>query len=421
MSQAPTVTETVITGTPPPPAKKDRIRLLDAARGLGVLGILPCNMPDFAYPLSIGESIKAWPHGTGWETLTAWGVTQVFFQKRFITLFAMLFGISIFLVGGERADKERGLILRKRLFVLLAVGLVHCFLVWWGDVLVSYALCGFIMLWMRSFTPRRLLLIGGGIWIGLAALSALGAVMSLHPRAPHSDAVKQMAEGAKSIAAYSNGFWGSLVANARDGLKAQMGQPFIILITLPLMCMGLAAYKLGVFTGEASRATYRTLIVGGLAALFVVAIGIGAYAVSGLDRAALVTGMWAQSVLAPIMSLAYLALLFYALRSRIWRHVTDSLAPVGQMAFTNYLTQSLLMTALFYGGRGPGLYGKVDRPGLWAICIGVWMLQIVWSRLWLTYCTMGPFEWCWRRLYRGPAPLRRSRPGPPDLTLQPSL
>ena len=395
---------------PAPPRQKDRIRLLDAARGLGVLGILPCNMPDFDFPLGVGESVQHWPLGHEPSSLAGWAVTQIFFQKRFVTLFSMLFGVSVFLVGGERSDTERGLILRKRLFAMLAIGLAHNFLVWWGDVLVSYALCGFILILTRSFSARKLLIVGGCMWLALMSLMGFGMVMQFHPKAPHPDEVKQAAQTAATIAQYQGGFVSSLLANAKDGLRAQMGQPFIVLALLPTMLMGLAAYKLGVFTGEARVSTYWALLAGAAGSLGVVAVSYGAYLMTGMDRPARAAGDFAQQALAPIMSFGYVAILVFAMRSKIWRFVTDALAPVGQMAFTNYLTQSLMMTALFYGGRGPGFYGKIDRPGLWAICIAVWVLQIIWSRIWLSYFTMGPLEWAWRRLYRGPAPIRR-QPG----------
>ena len=70
------------------------------------------------------------------------------------------------------------------------------------------------------------------------------------------------------------------------------------------------------------------------------------------------------------------------------------------MAFTNYLTQSLIMTSIFYGGRG-ALMGQVDRPALWGIVVGIWILQLAWSRLWLSRFEMGPLEWLWRWITYG--------------------
>jgi uncharacterized protein len=77
------------------------------------------------------------------------------------------------------------------------------------------------------------------------------------------------------------------------------------------------------------------------------------------------------------------------------------------MAFTNYLMQSLIMTVIFYGGRGPVLYGKLDRPALAAIVVVMWAAQLLWSRWWMARFTMGPLEWVWRLAYRGRTPLRR--------------
>jgi uncharacterized protein len=80
------------------------------------------------------------------------------------------------------------------------------------------------------------------------------------------------------------------------------------------------------------------------------------------------------------------------------RFLADALAAVGRMAFTNYLMQTIIMTTIFYGGRGFGLFGEVDRVVLWAIVASVWAVQLIWSPLWLTRFRMGPFEWVWRRL-----------------------
>ena len=82
-----------------------------------------------------------------------------------------------------------------------------------------------------------------------------------------------------------------------------------------------------------------------------------------------------QWALAPPTTLAYVALMVFAARSKVWSAIPRALAPVGQMAFTNYLAQSLIMTAIFYGGRGLGLHGQVDRPGLAAITVAVWITR----------------------------------------------
>lgn len=390
---------------------KDRIVLLDALRGLGVLGILLCNAPDFAVPPVLAESAAHWPHGTDAATLSVWVVTQWLFQRKFVTLFAMLFGVSIFLVGGERSDLERGAILRRRLFWMVVFGLLHGFLVWYGDVLLSYALAGFAVMLARSWPARTLIRTGLSIWLVVSLLAVVG--LSMAAFAP-KDAAQQTLETAQELAKaraaeiqYGGSFLQSLVQNAKDRLAFLPGEPLIFVMTSALMMIGLGAFKTGVLTGEASDRTYRRLLVWGLLASALVGALFVAQAAMGLPRGLGMVAVGIQWALAPPTTLAYVALMVFAARSKVWSAIPRALAPVGQMAFTNYLAQSLIMTFIFYGGRGLGLHGKVDRPGLAAITVGIWIVQILWSRWWLDRFEMGPLEWVWRRLYRGPSRLRR--------------
>lgn len=390
---------------------KDRIVLLDALRGLGVLGILLCNAPDFSVPPVVAESAAHWPHGTGAATLSVWVVTQWLFQRKFVTLFAMLFGVSIFLVGGERSDLERGAILRRRLSWMVVFGLLHGFAIWYGDVLLSYALAGFAVMLARSWSARRLIRTGLGIWIAVSLLMLVG--MSIAASMP-KDSAQQALETAQELAKakageaqYSGTFLQSLIQNGKDRLAFLPAEPIIFVMTSALMMIGLGAFKTGVLTGEASDRLYRRLLVGGLLASALVGGLFIAGAVMGLPRGLGLVSVGIQWALAPPTTLAYVALMVFAARSKVWSAIPRALAPVGQMAFTNYLAQSLIMTAIFYGGRGLGLHGKVDRPGLAAIVVGIWIIQILWSRWWLDRFEMGPLEWVWRRLYRGPSPLRR--------------
>jgi uncharacterized protein len=392
---------------------KDRIVLLDSLRGLGVLGILLCNAPDFAVPPGVAEAVKSWPHGTGPETLGVWFVTQWLFQRKFVTLFSMLFGVSIFLVGGERSDKERGATLRKRLSWMVLFGVLHGFAIWYGDVLLSYALAGFAVMFARSWSPKRLLWTGVSIWVVFSLLMTVGAVaMMLAPpgAGPSAGDSAQIAKAGLAEIQYSGTFVQSLVQNAKDRLTLLPNEPIIFAMTASLMMIGLACFKLGLFTGEARTRTYVILLVIGLLALAGVGFVFFQFIVRGLPRPMSMVGLTVQMATAPLTTLAYVSLMVFASRAKgFWSAIPKALAPVGQMAFTNYLTQSVIMTAIFYGGRGLNLHGEVDRPGLAAITVGIWIVQILWSRWWMDRFEMGPLEWLWRRLYRGPTPLRRQR------------
>lgn len=272
---------------------RDRIVLLDSLRGLAILGILICNIPVAFEPEVVAESVPFWPHGQAPASLAVWWITQAFFQQKFYTLFGMLFGASVLLVGGDGGDRGRTVMIVKRL--------------------------------------------------------------------------------------------------------------------LALMLMGMGLFKTGVLKGQLPATAHKALAAVGLSALVLVAAVLGLYlAVPSHPQMLARLARWMQALTAPAVSLGYLALLALALDSRFWRAVPALLAPVGQMAFTNYLMQSVIMTVLAYGGRGPELFGKLDRPALAGIVAAMWAAQILWSHWWLKRFTMGPLEWVWRLAYRGPAPLRRA-------------
>ena len=398
---------------------KDRIVLLDSLRGLAVLGILLCNIPIAAEPHMVAMSLTLWPLGMAPESVAVWLGTQVFFQQKFYSLFAMLFGASILLVGGEGGDKDRRRILILRLVSLLAIGLFHGFVIWQGDVLHTYAIVGLLVMWARSWPAKRLLQAGIGLHL---ALSGWGAWNLLQQAAkgggdpPPAAMAKFLAGVQADSVQYAGSFTQSFSQNAKDYWEfvfntfTHWPQTWPLLV-LSLMLIGMGLYKLGVLTGRASTGVYQGLIAAGLGFLVIVGLAETVYAITP-DHGRLVRGLarWLQSATAPVVSLGYVGLMVLATRTRLWRAIPALLAPVGQMAFTNYLTQSIIMTIIFYGGRGPGLFGKVDRPGLALIVLVIWIVQILWSRWWMARFTMGPLEWLWRRAYRGPTPLRRAPP-----------
>jgi uncharacterized protein len=294
--------------------------------------------------------------------------------------------------------------------------------IWQGDVLNTYAVVGLLALWARSWPAKRLLQAGIALHLALSAYAAWKllshaaqgggdpspADMARFLSGVHADSLQYAGTFAQSFNQNAKDFWGFVF----DAFT-QWPQTWPLLV-LSLMLMGMGLYKLGVLTGRSSTGTYQGLIAAGLGALAIVALAETAYMLlpdhPWPPRA---LARWLQSATAPVASLGYLGLMVMAMRSRAWKAIPAVLAPVGQMAFTNYLTQSILMTALLYGGRGPGLYGKLDRPLLAAAVAAIWLLQILWSHWWMARFTMGPLEWLWRLAYRGPVPLRRTQQAAP--------
>lgn len=395
---------------------KERIVLLDALRGLAILGILICNIPTVFVPEIVAESVPLWPHGQAPASLTVWWVTQVFFQQKFVTLFGMLFGASILLVGGEGNDRPRTVMIIKRLVALVAIGFFHGLVIWHGDVMSYYALVGLAVLLVRGWSARRLLTAGIVVHLSATSLILWRIVASAgtldKPMPPGM--VTKIAESSRSAtAAFGGDFASSLAQTAHTYLEYFSGSwhwpPVWPLKVLGLMLLGMGLFKSGLLKGQASPTVHKTLIAVGLGTLALVAAVLSLYLAIPSKPAVLARlSYWMQSATAPVISLGYLGLLALAANAKIWRAIPTMLAPVGQMAFTNYLMQSVIMTVLSYGGRGPVLYGKLDRPALAAIVVLSWIAQILWSHWWLKRFTMGPLEWVWRLAYRGPTALRRS-------------
>lgn len=388
---------------------RERIAALDAIRGMAILGILAVNASFFAAPVDQALDPARWPfQPQSSASLATFGVMQTFFEAKMISMFSMLFGVSVYLVGGERGDSARSPALKRRLWWLLLFGALHGLFIWYGDILYSYALCGFIVMLFRSRPAGWLIKVGGGIWLAIALLGLLGGLaMTMAPAG-----TPMGVPAADYRAGFGGDFVQSLTANMREwlqlGLLIEVGN---VLNSAPLMLLGMGLYKAGVLRGTAARGIYLGLIAGGAVALAI----LGAFTVldvrNGFAAPLHFLSDGLTSLAAVFITLGYGSLLILGLRAGgAAAALPRLLQPVGRMAFTNYLTQSLIMTIIFYGGRGPGLFGEVDRPGLAAIVVGVWLLQIVWSHLWLARFSMGPFEWVWRSLVAKRAlPLRVER------------
>jgi|GEM_PF-1294672 len=400
--------------------KADRIVLLDALRGLAVLGIFLCNIPLAAEPHAVATSLVDWPHGMAPASVAVWWVTQVFFQQKFYTLFSMLFGVSILLVGGEGGEGSRGdgrtATLVKRLLSLLALGVIHGALLWNGDVLTYYALLGLVVALARSWPPWRLLAIGVALDLTLSLATGIRLLAdTAHPPTPSgADLAADQAIRAIASARYAGTFVQSLAQNFAD-YKTVMSHVWLQLpsnwplTVAALMLMGMGLFKLGVLSGRSGVATYRALAAAGLFALLIGALPWALY-VAAPDHPPVLREIarWTQRATAPIVGLGYAGLLVLAAGSKTWKAVPALLAPVGQMAFSNYIAQSVVMTVIFYGGRGPALYDQLDRPALAGIVAATWIAQILWSRWWMTRFAIGPLEWVWRLAYRGRTVLKRA-------------
>jgi uncharacterized protein len=266
------------------------------------------------------------------------------------------------------------------------------------------------VLFVRSWRARTLLIAGAAL-VAVQALMmlGLGAMMAAAPPEALAEVQAEFwsppsEEIARQIAAYQAGAVSSALENFQHWSDFTFSFFMIIFMvrTLGLMMIGMALLKSGFFSGVRPTWLYGLMAALGLIALGLVAWQAQTNIAAGFGFLHMFSiGQFANNALSPFIALLYASALILMVKAGALRFFTEALAAVGRMAFTNYLTQTLIMTSIFYGGRGLGLWGEVDRVGLWGIVVAVWLLQLIWSPLWLAKFQMGPFEWVWRRLSYG--------------------
>jgi uncharacterized protein len=259
----------------------------------------------------------------------------------------------------------------------------------------------------RGWSGPRLIIIGGiAFVVGVAAMTSFSILADAHPAI--YDAL--MPGGAGKVVDFQGGFAQSLQANIATWAHYRMlVAVFTLPYAAPLMLIGLGLFKTGVLTGTARARFY----VGGIVAGAVAAAGLSVFTTVFIrsNFSEVYGATWDLlliNITSPFITFGYASLLIFSVRTMRFRRVVKFLAPLGRMAFTNYIGQSVLMTIIFYGGRGFALFDHVDRPKLALIVIGVWAVELLWSHLWLRRFDAGPLEWVWRVLtYNRIGPIRK--------------
>ena len=398
----------------------DRYITLDAVRGFAVMAILAMNIVDFAMPQVAYMSPAAYGGTTGFN-LVSWVFSTLFIDGKMRGLFSVLFGASMMLVINRATAKGESpaKVHYARMISLLLIGLIHFFLIWDGDILVSYAAIGCLAYLFHGWTARKLIRTAIILYI-LATLLLTGGMGSelsrqIAAQAPGADAalVKKYDENMRNspfrAEAVANeikvhrGRYSDIVAHKWNDNKFDPLNGIILglLETLPMMLIGMAMMKNGFLTGAMADAYYRSIAWQTIpASLFMTIIIICAEWQSGFDGLVMVNGIVAWTAFPRLaMTVGYAALLVQFIRRYKNSPVTARLAATGQCAFTNYLGTSIVMTTIFYG-YGFGLFGHTERAALWPFVIGAWIIMLLWSKPWLTRFRYGPLEWLWRSMAR---------------------
>jgi uncharacterized protein len=385
------------------PGAADRLELVDALRGFALLGVFWANLHIFSGIEYMGDAQRA-SFFTRADTL-AFGVERFFVENKFMGLFSFLFGISFWLFL-SRVSARGGPATRlfyRRVFWLFAIGCVHGWLLWCFDILRFYALWAVLLPLFVRTPPRRLLAYGLTAAVLVPALVA-GVRSFLAIGAPAPDSAIEAA----TLAAFASGGYGEmLAANWRYDwhLTFGIGQIGYQVAVFGRLLLGLlAARTLELGNPEAHRPLLRrVLMFGGLLGLAgstTFAFGLLAARPGGVLRAVVRRLFVEGGQLA--LTLAYasaIALLFLAPRARL---AIRRLAPLGRMALTMYLCQTLFGLWMFYGfAPGPHLMGKVGPALLAAVAVAGYLVQIALAKAWLSRFRFGPAEWVWRSLTYG--------------------
>jgi uncharacterized protein len=414
-------------------AEADRYISIDAVRGFAILGILLMNivgmgLPAFAYldPTYAGGSTGA--------DLWTWAVNNVLTDGKMRALFTMLFGASAVLIA-ERAEggyPGPAQTHYRRMFWLFVFGMIHAYFLWWGDILVTYALAGLVIFPFRKLSVRAQVAIGvvilttllaanlfvanqlQGLYAAATTPGATPAALSAWREASQLVAPSQALK-LQELAGYRGGFMDALRVRA---LAARLIQTYLmptgeIPEAIGQMFLGMALFRTGFFTLKWSNRAYRaTLAIGYLLAVPATAWLAWRIQQSNFDPLVLNRLEAWQQVTRPLIGLAHASVILLIVRSGAAQVVVNRLAAAGRMAFSNYLMTSIITTVVFCG-FGLGFYGRLSRFQELAVVAGVWVFILVWSKPWLERFHYGPFEWAWRSLVRwGPQPFVRRRTGP---------
>jgi len=400
-------------------AAGDRHISIDAVRGVAILGILLMNivgmgLPTFAY---INPTYAGGHEGAD---LWTWAINNVLTDGKMRALFTMLFGASTVLIA-SRAAVGTGLgpaqTHYRRLFWMFVIGMLHAYFLWYGDILVTYALAGVFIFPFRKLKPRLQIAIGVAVLTALlgyhlfetAAMEAMKAAASAPGAGPAALSAWQEASflinppaemGQQELALFRGDFFQALQARTQvasllqttimptDEIPEAIGQMFI----------GMGLFQTGFFTlGWSSRAYGALIAVGYGLAVPVTAVLTWLIWKNDFEPLRLhALEVW-QAPTRPIIALAHASVLLLIIRAGALKALTERLAAAGRMAFSNYLMTSIITSTVFCG-YGLGLYGHLSRFEQLGVVFAVWAFILIWSKPWLEKFQYGPFEWLWRSL-----------------------
>jgi uncharacterized protein len=429
-------TETLAPPAAAPVSDSERLKLIDALRGVALLGILLMNIPGFSLPDYYSESFKSNPANVNfWVS----AVISVFFEGKMRALFGMIFGagVLLFVSKKERAGRSVTALFYRRMFWLVLFGLIHAHLILWiGDILYLYGFCGMLVYLCRKVNPRYLVL---GVPLVAVVDFTAGTLFYQHIRAKRIAYVeasaatlenKPLTEAQKDALAQWRELEKTFIPNREDAkentrkmksdyltVARHLGPvawkletiflPIEIWDSLALMLLGLALYQWGFLTGQWSMRAYAKVAAIG----YGIGLPLAAYSFyhsylynpdleTSLRRLELVPIDWVRLIYPfqrIFLVMAHVAATIMLYKTGYAQKLFRRLEAVGQMALSNYIMQSVICT-LFFFGYGLNYFAELDFYQIYFVVTAVWVVQLIVSPLWLRSFRFGPLEWVWRSL-----------------------
>ncbi|MEN8116670.1 MAG: DUF418 domain-containing protein [Bacteroidota bacterium] len=390
-----------------PTQLSERIVSLDVLRGFAILGILVMNIQYFSMISAAYLNPVAYGDFNG-ANKWVWMLSHIFTDMKFWSIFSMLFGAGIVLFT-ERL-KSKGIkslaIHYRRTFWLLLIGLAHAYLLWSGDILVPYSITALWVVLFRKKKPVNLFIVGI-VFFSIASFLYMfsGFSMPFWPEESKTEILQMwlpdIAHINEELAAFQ-GSWSEQMPKRIETTLMMQTRSFFFMTawrTAGIMLIGMAFYKWGILSALKSKSFYLKLALFTLIPGFVIIIyGMNRNFDAGFSlEYTFFLGSQFNYWGSLLVSTGYIALVMLCMKMDILKTIKKSLQAVGQMAFTNYMLQTIICTTIFYG-HGFGLFGKIERTSQILIVFAVWIFQMIVSPIWMKYFKYGPFEWLWRSL-----------------------
>ena len=394
-----------------PVQSAERIHLIDALRGIAILGIFIANLP-VGFSFYDASLPNTGPWFNPWDKQTVF-IEHLLIEGKFYSIFSLLFGwgLAIQLKRSELKGLTPVSFVRRRLLFMFLLGLAHLLLLWTGDIVAFYALVGFVFLWIRKWNDRKLFITA--IILLLSPILLYYLKMKFEWMMAPAGILYQTGEKIDIHVAGIGGFEEFVkklkYGNYFDHLQTLLSGVFYRfgdLVFQSRIPKVLGMFILGYLLGKDDR--YKQLITN-TKLLWSIAIGglilglpcnymLARYMEEGKYYNLGMEGLYQTIIyafgVAPL-ALAYAALFFLAARTSFGKKCVAILQPVGKMAFSNYILHSLVGCFVFYG-FGFAMLHEVGPVYTTIFAFLVFIGQIIFSTIWLKYFNYGPVEWLWR-------------------------